>query len=200
MDRRKRQAHPGDFVYIMYPATDTVPLFDIPRGRETAILSRAVANTHRELAHNGDVGWIEVQTNAQPLWVRLTDLRLQPPPNTKADYFAAYADRYAKLDPQGFAFATIKTSTTSDGTQTVTLKRCPDDDHVEKYIYQIKGTAPQPLRMYMYFGPGQALASFPLLAGVCIAATLAAAATIFLGPIIFKRLTARPQQPPDAHA
>ncbi|HZW07675.1 MAG TPA: hypothetical protein VFF65_11185 [Phycisphaerales bacterium] len=190
---------PDEFIVVMYPANGSVPLCDAPGGRVIGTLSRALANSHRELATGGTGGWIHVNGRPGGSWVRLADLAFHPPANSTTDYFAAYAALYAKRSPRGFASASMSSNPNPDGSQTMTLTRRPDDDHVEKYLYRVAGGVPQPLEMHAYFGPATVLGPrLYVLAGAFVAASLAATATIVAGLHIVSRLE-RPSQSPPGH-
>lgn len=100
---------PIDFLFLMFPANDSVPLYDAPNGKQVGVLQRALGNIAGEV--NGTT-WVQVPPNepgGQTLSVRTIDLRyvspavagtMAPfspdgprPPNYVANFAAAYRAR-----------------------------------------------------------------------------------------------------------
>ncbi len=137
------QPIPADFLYLMYPATDSTPLFDAPEGRETGILSRAVMNTHTELGQE----WIEVNTPAGQLHVRRSDLRFTPRMGDPGPWLAAYHAANTNSDLSSVSVTYSDTSHNGSTETLAALRVRVGDNHRSKFVYRIIGDAATPLEM-----------------------------------------------------
>lgn len=139
----RSQPIPADFLYLMYPATDSTPLFKAPEGRETGILSRAVMNMHAELEQE----WIEVNAPAGQLHVRRSDLRFTPPMGDPAPWLAAYNAANTNSDLSSVSVAYSDTSHNGSTETHAALRVRVGDNHRSKFVYRIIGDAATPLEM-----------------------------------------------------
>ncbi len=164
------RAVPSDFLYLMYPASASVRVFDRPDGNDVGALTRAVACKHEKL--NAD-GWVGVWTPTQSVWVRRTDLRFETSDLT-GSYFRAYEKIVEAQSVDGFGGASISANRDSKGVTTIRFERFPDDDHVERYLYQVSNGVATPVEVDHAFGPGEALADIPGFLVALIVATMVA--------------------------
>ncbi len=100
---------PIDFLFLMFPVDDNVPLYDAPGGKQVAVLQRALGNIYGEVR---DAKWVQVppsEPGGKATSVRVSDLRyLSPavagtmpplkegaprPPNYVGNFAAAYRAR-----------------------------------------------------------------------------------------------------------
>jgi hypothetical protein len=77
------------------------------------------------------------------------------------------------------------------GVRIVTFRSCPDDDHVEEYVYAVSADGVVPRRMTRYFGPAR---SFSAMRSIMVAAL-----SITIGVCCSIRWR-RIKNPPAAHA
>ena len=104
---------PGDFLFLMFPVDDSVPLYDSPGGKKVGVLKRALGNDYGELH---DSQWIQVPADVKgekSTYARLSDLRYlssvvagtAPPlpegvsPASRVNYVGAFAKVYMARGP-----------------------------------------------------------------------------------------------------
>ncbi|HYD00914.1 MAG TPA: hypothetical protein VEB22_06775 [Phycisphaerales bacterium] len=103
---------PNDFLFLMFPVDDAVPLYDSPGGKRVGVLRRALGNDHQEITESQ---WIQVPADKRgdpPAFVRLSDLRYlsanvlgtAPPLNEvpidqRVNYVGAFAKAYMSRAP-----------------------------------------------------------------------------------------------------
>ncbi|MBX3359204.1 MAG: hypothetical protein KF745_12345 [Phycisphaeraceae bacterium] len=163
---------PDGFLFLMYPAHESVPLLDAPDGSPVATLHRALGNTAAEIAAGE---WIRVAASDGEQWVRKADPTYTTPSNA-ADSLRAYEAAQGK----SFWGASVSTCAEPSGAETVTFTRRPDDDHVETFVYTVANGAATPLEMTRYFGPATAIDGL-FRAGAAAAAGTLAVIAICLG-------------------
>lgn len=162
---------PRDFLYVMFPVDDSVPLCDSASGNPVGTLSRAVTNSREELDAGG---WVSINEPNGPLWVELSKLEFSS--SKSAVYFAAFEANYASRSPVPFRHASLDFRHDSPGLTIATLELRPDDDHVERYVYDIGPSGVTPQAMYRIFGPGEALKNL----GRVLTATVVALCTLLV--------------------
>lgn len=87
------------FRYVMFPRTASVQLFDAPDGKPCGTLTRAVANSPKEVEAGGWIGVLEANMPKQ--WVRLEDLAFLCPAGADEDkYVDALNTSLAARDPK----------------------------------------------------------------------------------------------------
>ena len=172
---------PPEFLYLMYPATPSTPVFDHPDGHQCGTLTRALANSQNEINSGG---WIAFRTPGDPQWVRLSDLRFQPPPASTFNYDLAYSDAQNGLNPSDAISASVVRTQESPTSSLVRFRRRLDDNHYGEYLYRITNSGVQPVEMRRVFGPGEALNDAPRL----IIAALVATLSVFFAAFAFRIL------------
>jgi hypothetical protein len=154
---------PDSFLYAMFPLNNAVPLCDAPDGKPVAKLTRAVANSQREIDAGG---WVQVQDANVATWVALDNLVYSPAPGDTTDYFDAFVTAHRARAPGDFRSATLELHTEPNQVTIATL-RLSQDDHWQKYVYQVSPGPPKPLEMYSASGPGEALRAVPRFLMAC---------------------------------
>jgi len=180
---------PDDFLYMGYPVSGAVRLFDGPDGAEIGRLTRSVAVAQHEL---GGDPWISVRMPGSVAWVRRAELSFDPPAGGGGELVRAYFEAYKARNPGSTRLrVSVSQSTTPDGSVATVLERRPDDDHVERYAYRVEGGVPRAERMWRYFGPGWAMSTLWI---VGVAALGASVVTVFAGAgvgMVLRRRRAR---------
>ncbi len=174
----RSQPIPADFLYLMYPATDSTPLFDAPGGSETGILSRAVMNTHAELGQE----WIEVNAPAGTLHVRRSDLRFTPATGDPAPWLAAYHAANTTSDRSSVSVTYSDTSHNGSTGTLAALRVRVGDNHRSKFVYRIIGDAATPLEMVRTNGIAAGLGTVPRLMGAAFGAAAVLGIVLALSP------------------
>lgn len=148
------QPRPAEFLYVMFPLSDDVPLWDSPGGKRVGTLKRAVACEQAELTGGGWVHVNDVQTTS---WVRLTDLRFLPPHGNEAVLFEALLAVFRARDPKesrsgSFTLATVA-EPPAGSKHTVATIRLQREDNWEEYQYTVTADTTEPLAIYRQYGP-----------------------------------------------
>ncbi|MCG3123337.1 MAG: hypothetical protein GIKADHBN_01753 [Phycisphaerales bacterium] len=133
---------PEGFTYLAFPKSDAVPLFDGPDQDVVGVLDRALAN---ELPESIEVPWIRVNVADRSLWVRGSDLVLDPAGLQVEQLLKGYAARLVGVSGDAFAYASFKQYVRSG--QTVHVLTLHFDDSIESYEYAMQGTRVIPLSM-----------------------------------------------------
>lgn len=150
---------PRDFLYVMYPTSPSVPLFDRPDGSANGVLDRAVTISRGELESGP---WFSVNQTGGVAHVRRGDLTFDPPGARAEELVGAYAAAFRARNPgRTFFDARVSLRLEPDGSTTVTFFRRLDDDHDDQYIYRLERGVPRPLEMRLEFGPARALGDLP---------------------------------------
>lgn len=187
------KAAPAEFLYLMYPASESVRVFDAPGGNDAGTLTRAVTCTHENIEAEY---WVSFWTPTRMLWVRRAHLRFEAP-ESEFDYFRAYRQAVVGQSTDGFGWASISTERGSHGGLAFSFELCPDDDHVERYLYEVTDGVPHPLEMDYTFGPGLVLANIPKVLVALVIATMVA---ILVGRIGRWRMRAMALPKPEGTA
>lgn len=138
---------PEGFTYLAFPKGDAVPLFDGPDQDVVGVLDRALGN---ELPESIEVPWIRVNVADRSLWVRGSDLVLDPAGLQVEQLLKGYAARLVGVSGDALAYANYKQEI-RDG-QTVHVLTLHFDDYIEHYEYAIQGTQVVPLSMKLADG------------------------------------------------
>lgn len=161
----------------MFPVGNAVPKFEAPNGASHGTLGRALVNSQEELSAGDHIRVIE---NTGMAWVRRADLDFLPAPDASTEYFAAFEAAYRARDPKALRSADL-TMKTNAGETTAKLRLCPDDDHVEVYVYRVADGKATALEMTRYFGPGESLkVVVPAFFAGIVAAAVAAVLTLLI--------------------
>ncbi|MBS0198184.1 MAG: hypothetical protein JSR77_15630 [Planctomycetes bacterium] len=163
---------PSDFLYVMFPTDDTVPLCNGPGGAQVSVIQRALTNSQQEINTGG---WVQVQDPRGVRWVQLSRLDYTPPPNANLDYFAAFVAAYKARAPGELRDAKLEFHSDAKGVTTARL-HVRQENHRQDYVYDVSSGRATPREMYSVFGPGEALAD----AGRFAAALCSAAGFVML--------------------
>lgn len=99
---------PGDFLFLMFPANDHVPIYDSAGGKQVGVLERALGNQYNEIQGSR---WVQVPAgagNEKATNVRISDLRylsaatagtLEAGSPRPPNYVAAFAAAYRAKEP-----------------------------------------------------------------------------------------------------
>lgn len=174
---------PLDFLYVMFPSDDAVPLFSGPDGEQAGVLERAVTNTQQEISGGR---WVAVQDPNGQHWVQLSRLEYLPPPGANRDYVAAFVAAYKARAPGEQRDAKVEFHPVGKGVTNVRL-HLRQEDHWQDYIYDVSSGRATPREMNLVFGPGEAIAD---LGRFSEALCSAAAFVVFVGVGAFLRTRA----------
>lgn len=133
------------FRYIMFPRTESVQLFDTPDGKPCGTLTRAVANSPKEVEAGGWIGVLEA--NIPNRWVRLEDLTFVCPENAdQKSYVAALNASLAARDPKELPWFEYSKTKMDDG---VRVRARLWDRGWEESWYLVQGEKANPEKLIL---------------------------------------------------
>lgn len=128
---------PPDFRYLMFPATEQVPIYNEPGGVSTGTLTRALSNTEEEL-HSGDFASFNGGTTQ---WVRLSDLVFDLPEEKRDSLIVAWKTASAPGFVRDAEFVRATGSAPSSVRIIIT-----GDGITRQWEYTVTNNQPSPLR------------------------------------------------------
>lgn len=140
-------AEPEGFTYHAFPKDPGVALFGEPDQNVIDVLDRALGN---ELPESIEAPWIRVNVAERSVWVRGSDLVLDPVGLQVEQLLKRYAVRLVRVSGDAHAYASFKQEVR--GGQTVQVLTLHFDDYVESYEYMVRGTQIVPLSMKLVDG------------------------------------------------
>jgi hypothetical protein len=179
---------PSDFRYAMFPATNDVPIFDRPDGKEVGTLTRAMVNVESEVRAGG---WVEVIDPAGSNWVRFEDLRYRAAPGSTTGYFDAFEKAYQARDPADFRTASLRFKEGRGGPTRLTL-HLGQDDAWQEYVYQLSGEIATPLVAYIMHGPSAGIIETSRIMGAMVVAAVAVGGWVVIGEAWRRRARRKP--------